>query len=537
MHRRRVAISFIFCIALAACGGGGSGGGHQAPQITTAEAVRFLRQATFGPTDADVAHLKAIGYSAWIDEQIAAAPTYELTYMATLPAPPNSGVGEANRIDAWFQAAIHGDDQLRQRIAFALSEIMVVSDRSALFDTPNGLAYYYDQLTRLAFGNFRDLMETVTLTPAMGVYLSMLGNEKPDPVRNIRPDENYARELMQLFTLGLVQLNLDGTPKVDGTGVPLPTYTQPIIEGFAHVYTGWTYGGSAGFHLPSYNFTTPMQAFSAFHDTGSKTLLNGFVVPAGQTPQKDLDDALDNIFEHANVAPFVSKQLIQRLVNVNPSPAYVQRIATVFNNDGKGVRGNLAAVVKAILLDSEARTTPASDASGKLTEPLLRLTALWRAYGAAAASGRYLFANPEVFFGQAPLRAGSVFNFFRPQYAPPGEITTRGLVSPEMQITNETTTSSTNNYLAFIVFLRNSSTANLAADDIAIDISGELPFANDTSALVDRAANRLLGGDISNGLRSDAIGMANLWPAANADIRVAEVIHAIVTSPEFAVLK
>jgi uncharacterized protein (DUF1800 family) len=457
--------------------------------------------------------------------------------MRSLPAPENAFEGQRNRMDAWFRFAINGEDQLRQRVAFALSEIMVVSDRGVLFNYPNGLAYYYDTLAQGAFGNFRDLMEAVTLTPAMGVYLSMLGNEKPDPARNIRPDENYARELMQLFTIGLVELDIDGRQTLDGDGQPIPTYDQSIIEGFAHVYTGWTFANSQSFHQPSYIFAAPMQAYPAFHDTGTKTLLNGVVLPAGQTPQKDLDDALDNIFAHPNVGPFICKQLIQRLVTTNPSPAYVARVARVFNDDGTGVRGNLRAVVRAILLDSEARAAPAGDAGGKLTEPLLRLVGVWRAYGAAAPSGRYLFPNPDLFFAQAPLRAPSVFNFFRPHYAPPGEIRDRGLVSPEMEITNETTTSSVNNYLAYAIYLRHSQVAGLGDDDIVIDIDAELPFANDAGVLATRAADRLLGGAISDGLRAEAVGMANRWPATERAARVVEVIHAIASSPEYAVLR
>lgn len=548
IRRHRFALALCTLLGVAACGGGSGGGDGAvapppppppppAPTITTAEAVRFLRQATFGPTATSVARVQTLGYDGWITEQLGQAPSLQLTYMGTLPPPENAFVGQSNRMDAWFRHAITGNDQLRQRVAFALSEIMVVSDRGVLFDFPNGLAYYYDTLAQRAFGNYRDLMEAVTLTPAMGVYLSMLGNEKPDPARNIRPDENYARELMQLFTIGLVELGIDGTPVLDGQGQPIPTYDQSIIEGFAHVYTGWTFAGSPAFHQPSYIFAAPMQAYPAFHDTGTKKLLNGTVLPAGQTPQKDLDDALDNIFAHPNVGPFIGKQLIQRLVTTNPSPAYVARVARVFDDDGTGVRGNLGAVVRAILLDSEARAAPSGDAGGKLTEPLLRLTGVWRAYGARAVSGRYLFANPEVFFGQAPLRAPSVFNFFRPSYAPPGELRDRGLVSPEMEITNETTSSSVNNFLAYAIYLRHSQTPNLGDDDIVIDIDDELPYANDSALLVSRAAERLLGGAISNDLRGEAVALANRWPASEAATRVVEVIHTIASSPEYAVLR
>lgn len=529
-------------VFLAACSGGSgsTGGGNDDPPLppgplmSTADAHRFLRQATFGPTEEDIRHLQSTGYEAWISEQLAVPVSLQLPYMDALPDPASSVEGQANRTDAWFRNVLLGPDQLRQRVAFALSEIMVVSDQGVLFNSPNGLAYYYDQLARYAFGNYRQLMEVVTLTPAMGVYLSMLGNEKPDPARNIRPDENYARELMQLFTIGLVQLNPDGSVKLDGDGQPIPTYDQAVIEGFAHVYTGWTFGGSAGFHQPSFVFRIPMEPWENFHDTGEKLLLGGVVLPAGQSATRDLQDALDNIFAHDNVAPFVSRRLIQRLVTANPSPGYVGRVASVFEDDGSGTRGNMGAVVRTILLDPEAREITDIDTGGKLTEPLLRLTALWRAFHARAANGRYLFANPQFFFAQAPLRSPSVFNFFSPSYAPAGEIADLGLVSPEMQITNETTSSSVNNYLAVATFLQHSEVPDLDEAQVFIEIDDEMAIAADAGALVDHVAVKLLGGDISDNLRDETQAMVNQWESPSG--RVVEAIHSIVTSPEFAVL-
>lgn len=419
-----------------------------------------------------------------------------MAYITSLPEPENNFLGQANRIDAWFRYAVQGDDQLRQRVTFALSELMVVSDSSMLFNTPAGLADYYDTLSAHAFGDFRTLMEAVTLHPAMGVYLSMLGNEKPDASRNIRPDENYAREHMQLFTLGLVELNMDGSVKNDALGEPIPTYNQQIIEGFAHVYTGWTFGGSANFNRPSFNFTTPMEAF------------------------QDLTQALDNIFKHPNVAPFVSRHLIQKLVTANPSPAYINRVALAFSDDGNGQRGNLEAVVRAVLLDTEARA-PMGDAGGKLVEPLLCLVQLWRAYNVSAASGRFFFPAPEQSFAQGPLRSPSVFNFFSPFYAPPGEISDQGLVSPEMQITNETTIASTHNYLAIAIFLQNSSTPVLREDTIAIDIASDLALAGDRETLIESVATRLLGQPPSASLRTQIDDLLDRIPASDADFRVA----------------
>ena len=503
------------------------------PLATTQEAHRLLRQATFGPTPEDAEEVQALGVEAWIDRQLVIPASLQLPYMDGLPMPENNFQGQVNRLDAWFRYAINGEDQLRQRVAFALSEIMVVSEQGVLANAPNGLAYYYDLLAQNAFGNFRDLMEAVTLSPAMGRYLSMLGNQKPDEALNIRPDENYAREMLQLFTIGLVQLNPDGTTIRDAEGQPLPTFDQATIEGFAHVFTGWTFANSVTFDRPSFNYRQPMQPFEEFHATGPKTLLNSVALPAGQTARQDLEDALDNIFAHENVAPFISRQLIQRLVSANPSPGYVERVASVINDDGTGTKGNLAAVVKTILLDSEARQPAQTETAGKLTEPLLRLIAVWRAFDAKAASGRYLFPRPENSFAQAPLRAPSVFNFFSPFYSPVGEISDLGLVSPEMQITNETTTASVNSYLAFAIFVNNSSATNPAEDAILIDIVLASGLSSDPEALVDFVANLLLGGEISSDLRQEAIAMVNRWPIGTG--RAVEAIYTIASSPEFAV--
>jgi uncharacterized protein (DUF1800 family) len=529
--------------ALAACGGGGGSGsqpGNNNPPppsgITKADAYRFLDQASFGPTEAEAQRVIDRGYAGWIDEQMALPASLEVPYMRAL-APAGGALTPNDRLDAWFRNATRGPDQLRQRVAFALSEIMVVSDQSVLVNFPLGLAYYYDLLTQNAFGNFRELMETVTLNPSMGVYLSMLGNEKPDIVRNIRPDENYARELMQLFTIGLVELNPDGTEKLDSQGQPIPTYTQETIEGFAHVYTGWTFGGSLAFQLPSFDFLRPMQAYPAFHATGLKRVLRGAVIPAGQSPEKDLEDALDNIFSHPNVGPFIARRLIERLTSSNPSPAYVQRVAARFDNNGSGVRGDLGAVVRAILLDAEARAEPVTGTEGKLKEPLIRLVALWRAFDGKAASGRYLLDQPQVFFGQAPLRSPSVFNFFSPEYQPPGEIADAGLVAPEMGIVTEYSATNITNYLLFSIYLRNQATPGLVPDDIYIDIAAEQQLAGNPAALVDRIADKFTGGRTSPAVKAQAVALASRAPPGNPTLRVAEALFLIATSPEYAALR
>jgi uncharacterized protein (DUF1800 family) len=325
-------------LVVAACGGGGSGGGSDGgsgggvvvpppappPPISKTDAFRFLTQSTYGPTEAEVARLISLGdssnaYARWIDDQIAnppvslQLPTIQTAYAGLTNPAQMIGSLNTDRQEIWFRNSITGPDQLRQRVAFALSEIMVVSQQSTLQNMPHALADYYDLLARDAFGDFRKLVEDVTLHPAMGVYLNMLGNQKPDAARNIRPDENYARELMQLFTVGLVELNADGTVKKDAQGQPIPTYDQSVTEGFANVFTGWNYAGAATFAQARRTLTNqvqPMQAYPEQHSPLAKKLLQypGATkpsLPAGQTPQQDLADALDNIANHPNVGPFI----------------------------------------------------------------------------------------------------------------------------------------------------------------------------------------------------------------------------------------
>ncbi len=544
MNRRLISVLASVMLGVAGCGGsnGGGGGGQPPPPpppapITTAEAFQFLNQATFGATAAEAEVVKDLRFEAWIDDQLSRPASLQLPHVQAQPLPQFPFQLQPDRVDIWFRNALHGDDQLRQRVAFALSEIMVVSQLGVLNNYPWALASYYDVLAENAFGNYRDLLEDVTLHPAMGVYLSMLGNEKPDPVNNIRPDENYARELMQLFSIGLVELNIDGSVKTDTQGNPIPTYDQAVIEGFAHVYTGWTFAGAPFFRgaFPTQsNQVIPMQLWQNFHDTGEKTLLNGFVVPAGQLGTQDLAMALDNIFNHPNVGPFIAVRLIERLTTSNPSPQYVERVARVFNDNGRGVRGDLGAVVKAILLDPEARSSGASDTSGKIKEPLLRLTQLWKAYDATSQSGRYPINFIYIIMGQGPLQASHVFNFFSPFYAPPGEISDRGLVAPELEIATEFLNTFTTNYFFYQAFALNQTNQNLQPDDVYIDFSEEMAVAADVDALIDMVAGKLLAGQISDTLRNEIAGMLALIPETDTAIRAAETIYFITTSPEYA---
>lgn len=550
MSRCYVLVFMTMALGLVACGGSSSGDEPPPPPpppppITTEdEAFRFLNQASFGATETDVARVVDIDIDAWIDEQMTLPASLQLPHLQAQPFPEFIGELHQDRVDIWFRNAVNGDDQLRQRVAFALSEIFVVSQIGALNAFPYMVSDYYDTLAKNAFGNYRELMELVTLHPAMGIYLSMLGNEKPNPALNIRPDENYARELMQLFTIGLVELNPDGTTVLDGSGQPVATYDQAIIEGFAHVFTGWHFAGFVNFEdarPTQFNRTRPMQLYPTFHDTGEKLLLGGVVLPAGQSGEADLEAALDNIFNHPNVGPFVAVRLIQRLVASNPSPAFVERVAGVFDDNGFGERGDLGAVVRAILLDPEARPAVPGEFDGKLKEPLLRLTQLWRAYDAKSNNGTMLLANglpPSFIFGQGPLQSPSVFNFFSPFYAPPGDIRDAGLVAPEFGIATEFLNTLVTNYMFYQTFAANSLSAlepDFPADNVYIDIAEELALADENSALIDRVAEKLLAGDLSSTLRAEILGMLELIPGPdNAPLRVAETIYLIASSPEFA---
>jgi len=496
-------------------------------------AHRFLTRATFGPTLDDIESLKLQTPVDWITEQMA------------LPATSMSqGLADANSrwaqyVNVWWRTSIEAPDQLRQRVAFALSEILVISGKDALGDEQPGLANYYDILVDHAFGNYRELMEAITLNPIMGEYLSMKGNRKPDAESNIRPDENFARELLQLFTIGLEQLNQDGSVKRDGDGIALPTYDQNTVEAFAHVFTGWHFANAEDFRWANNtDYITPMRAFEDFHDKGSKELLNGFVVPANQSAAEDLQMALDNIFNHPNVGPFLSKQLIQRLVTSNPSPQYISDIAGVFNDNGNGTRGSLASVVSAILLHEEALNghALAPNTFGKLKEPLLRVTALWRAFKPDNIhhNFNYSFAADEL--NQAPLNANSVFNFFTPFFSQPGVIRENNMVSPEFEIHDETSIITiTNRLLANSIWSHN---AKYESDEqrIAININRELEFGENLDALLDHLDRVLLGGTMTDELRQEALRLMNSrdysWAASQ---RIVEAIFLIATSPESAV--
>ncbi|HPF72874.1 MAG: DUF1800 family protein [Rhodanobacteraceae bacterium] len=548
------------------------------------DAARFLDQASFGGRLEDIAHVRAIGYEAWLAEQFAAPVSELLPFLEWVGQ--SEGVYQQHRLEAWLvnaaqlydpasPSATH-DDQLRQRVAFALSEIMVVSDRNAaLLFQPYALGSYYDMLAHDAFGNFRDLLEDVTLHPAMGKYLSMLGNRKNDPVLNIRPDENYAREVLQLFSVGLYRLNPDGSRMLD-LGEPIPTYDQNVVRGFAHVFTGWNFAGCNSGNYDSCapgnpddaEWQSPMQAVEAFHDTTtSKQLLDypgvalpGGVLGAGGNAQQELDAALDNIFNHPNVGPFIGHLLIQRLVTSNPSPAYVQRVAAAFNDNGSGVRGDMQAVVRAILLDEDARTgqDTAPTTFGKLREPFTKLVRVWRVAPAHSVNGRvFRWSHPSDEYGQLPLSSPSVFNFFKPDFAQPGEIRNSGRVSPEFQIATDTQLVSAPNELGWRIFYfyvgshysvvwENNAPV---PEEALMDYTALKTLAADPAALVDHLNLTMMSGQMSDYMRDLLITRLQGTPPDNLpgqpggapmDIplfRVQQALYLIVNSPEFNVQK
>lgn len=532
-----------FAVLIAACGGGGGDSvtppppPPPPPPIAQGVAFQFLNQATFGATLAEADRVIDMGFEDWIDAEIAKPATFHLPYVQSVPVPMPIGQLHRDRVDFWYRTAVNGDDQLRQRVAFALSEILVVSQFGGLQQAPFSVTDYYDVLVEHAFGNYRDLLDDVTLHPAMGVYLSMLGNQKPDPVLNIRPDENYARELMQLFSIGLVELNPDGTIVTDAASNAIPTYDQATIEGFAHVYTGWNYAGAPNFTQARRtvdNQIVPMELYPDFHDSGEKQLFTNVTLPANQTGEEDLAAALDAIFDHPNVGPFIARQLIQRLVNSNPSGGYIERIGAVFNDNGTGVRGDLGAVVKAILLDDEARPASAMDLDGKIKEPIMRMTQLWRAYDAESVTGEFPLAQAYLVLGQGPMQSPSVFNFFSPSYSPPGELQSMNLAAPELQIASEYQNTLITNFLFIQAFELNSAGSNIDDNLVVLNIDEEIGLADDAAALVDRVALKLLGGQPSDALRNESIGMIERIAATDTVTRSAEAIYLIATSPDFA---
>jgi uncharacterized protein (DUF1800 family) len=503
---------------------------------TVADAGRFLSQSTFGATSALIAQVQSQGFDAFLNEQFAAPVSSHLAFVdASGVNPPTI----TQTRDAWWTHAIAGPDQLRQRVAFALSEILVVSNTTGnLGGQPFALPAYYDVLVKGAFGNFRQLLENITLNPAMGRYLDMLRNEKANASGTRIPNENFARELMQLFSIGLYRLNLDGSLTLDAGGFPIATYGQDAILGTAAVCTGWTYHQTTTpyvFNPPfPFDWRNPMVNVASRHSTNAKTILDGVMLPANQSADQDLKTTLDTVFNHPNVGPFICRQLIQRLVTSNPSPGYLYRVASVFNNNGQGMRGDLQAVVRAILMDYDARgSAKTTQGAGHLREPVIRLTNLFRAFGASSPDGKFSIRNANANLGQEAMHSPTVFNFFAPDYSAPGAIAEAGLKSPEFEITNETTVVTVAN------FLRTGINGGLGPSTarVTLNLSNELAMAANPTQLVDHLNTLLMAGGMSPEMRTILINAVTQIPANNPTERARTAIYLVINSPEFSVDK
>ena len=566
-------------LLLAACGGGGGDGGSEGPasggsttvnEMPTSreQAARFLTQATFGPTEADVDRVMAVGYGAWIDEQLAKPASshranWDAANAAIKAANSGSSAGQDQVLESFWKQAVNGEDQLRQRMAYALSQIFVISMQDgSVGDNPRAVAAWLDMLGDKGLGSYRELLENVSRHPLMGMYLSHMRNQKADPKTGRVPDENYAREVMQLFSIGLVALNADGTVRSDGSK-PLETYGPADIAGLAKVFTGWSWacpdwpdnncffwGSVSGNSDPDRSFKS-MLGYPQYHSPEEKSFLG--VSIAAQSPSKpeaSLQVALDTLAAHPNVGPFIGKQLIQRLVTSNPSPQYVAAVAAAFTGSG----GDMKAMLRAVLMHPEARRT--SDSTGKLREPVLKLSAFLRAFGFSSDSGAYRVGNTDnagTALGQTPMRSPSVFNFYRPGYVPPGtEAAAAALAVPEMQIAHETTAAGYVNYMrdniAQGVGQWNSSTNRR---DLQADFSAEVALAEQTDALVERINARLLLGTMPADLKTEIQGAIDKMaiPALKSNgsnqkqvddakrARVNAAIFLAVISPEFQVQK
>ena len=568
------ALTVLTAATLAACGGGGS---SEAPAVmpttqpttppttpptsppaeaqpTAAEASRFLAQASMGANRSHINRVQAVGYAAWLDEQFnlpASSSRWDWLVAQGYYADSTNVNTQAGFDSCAWAHLLSAPDTLRERVTLALSELFVVSVSSINASWKSfGGAAFADLLQANAFGNFRALLQKVSTSVQMGAYLTFLNSKKADPVSGALPDENYARELMQLFTIGLQVLELDGTPKLSG-GKPMDTYALGDITGLARVFTGWTYdfaGAAVPKATPDYH-RRPMIQNARNHETGAKTFL-GTTIPAGTPGEASLTLALDHIFLHPNLGPFVCRQLIQRLITSNPSPAYVARVATVFNDDGSATapapapapalarRGNLRAVLRALLLDPEARSAAAAaTGSGKLREPMLRFSAWARAYNVSSPSNAWRVGdttNPATALGQSPLRSASVFNFFRPGYVPPNtEIAAASWVAPEFQITNESSV------IGYLNFMKRAVAGTVG--DLTPDYSSLMPLADDAAALLAEINLVLAAGALPAETTLKDLIAAVQTMAKGDDTARRNRIHAavllVLAAPEFIVQK
>jgi hypothetical protein len=515
------------------------------------DVIRLLEQATFGPTEDLVAHVRKVGFEAYLAEQFS-APASSYPVLPPVPAStqdgcPNGSPSTCVRDNytmyllkvAFFQNALWGEDQLRQRVALALHEILVVSGLKVR--PPSAMARYLNMLALNAFGNYRMILHELTLNPAMGRYLDMVNNDKPNEKGTIAPNENYAREVLQLFSTGVYLLHPDGTMQLDRDGNPVPAYSQDTIEGLAHVFTGWTFAPLPGNELLKHNPPNYLELMWLFrdvtgsdvnHDKGAKQLLSypGAVYPtieAGLDGAVELERALDNIFHHPNVGPFIGRQLIQHLVTSNPSPAYVARVAAVFNDNGSGVRGDLMAVVSAILLDPEARgdARPEPD-YGHLREPVLFITGFCRAFGAASDG---ILDGPAVAMGQDLFLSQSVFSYYPHSYQIVGT-TDDG---PEFGIQSTAAALARMNFVNALAFSK--LRPEKATTGTSLDLSPLLPLAGDPALLVGALDRLLLHHAMSNAMKAAVTGAVTAVPATNSLLRAQTAVYLVASSSQYQV--
>ncbi len=530
------------------------------------EASRFLSQASFGADMNLINEVADLGIENWIDQQMNTPITY---YTDTLESIYNEsfGIYVANGGDsanypnrpnhvhmdyAWWQNNMTAKDLLRQRVAYSLSQICVISLEGTLGSYASGVANYYDILVRNSFGNYKDLLLEVSLHPAMGNYLSHLNNPKTDSINNIFPDENYAREIMQLFSIGLYKLNVDGSYQLDNNNNPIPTYDNDDIKEFAKIFTGLGIGARRdtnntyfGLGLYIADLTVPMQMYEDWHEPGPKNLLDGYVVPSGQTGMQDIESAVDHLFNHPNVGPFIAKRLIQRLVKSNPTPSYIATVAGAFNNNGSGVRGDMKAVIKAILLHPEARSCSWSTNpdQGKLREPILKYTDFVKATGVMSPLENHW--NYSYWFKEAtaqhPLRSQTVFNFYGPDYTPSGMIADNGLVAPEFELFNTRTSIGFANQVYYWIeseiLLRTAGYEDYTIGEPNLTPLSELAKSSD--AILDYLDVVMTHGQLTDrtrGIIKETID-ANSTSLTQLGYRVRLATYLILISPDYNILK
>ena len=517
--------------------------------VTPVEASRFLAQASFGPTIATINSVAASGPAAWVERQLTLPQASHLAYLDARPMPAYTPLSVNQFLESFWKQARLGEDQLRQRMAFALSQIFVISFADGnIYNHARGVANYYDLLGKHAFGNFRDLLQAVATNPMMGVYLTYMHNQKEAGER--MPDENFAREIMQLMTIGLHQLNPDGSLYLRN-GQPVETYTHDDVAGLAKVFTGWSWWGPDQSALRFFGTNghvdqevRTMQNYARYHSTSPKRFL-GVTLGGGDSAEAEMKVALDTLFNHPNVGPFIGRQLIQRLVTSNPSTGYVVRVSAAFANNGSGVRGDMKAVIRAILLDPEARNV---GSNAKLREPILRLANWMRAFNAKSDSGYFRsepMEDPLSNIGQTVLRPPSVFNFYRPSYTPPNSaLSAAGQVAPEMQIASEPQVT------GYLNAMQTTVQAGFGRyNDIKPDYTAEAALVLDPPALVERLNLLLLNGAMSTQLRNQITAAVNAvviedprpWNgtviAKAKRNRVYLAVFLAMASPEYLVLK